>query len=467
MPGHSAPPGANNGNSEKKQKIDHQSEQVNNEKYEQLMNKLNQQQAQIEELMRINKLYEEKEARSKLETENATNLLLGIGKRKDDSMHTQQKVNRSYAEITNNNQTEAKKPHNTAQGNSKLETANITTIKFKGNHVHNYKNYFKLSKEIKRCKNVNISSAYVNSYDELIIKTREEAASLELSKPWPKDAFHSGITLIPKINRYFVAINNVELDIDIEDQDTLEYFHTEYKISKIIRIKKKSSNTETKTLRLETNCKINHEKLLNTGIIIGSTYFRAREWKFQERIQQCHKCQRYGHIQAKCKETKQTCLRCAQTHDFPYSECNNTIKCSNCSGNHPSCSKSCPKVEEYKKHQTEKKSKHIVPNKQQNTQTNINKTEGKEEENKNIINLIHSTTFSQNVLIIKFIIEVLTNINELAGSIHENPEIMVKTISKIFGHHIASLFELSIKKNIVDYQNTSTNSEIYIDEDDE
>ena len=44
--------------------------------------------------------------------------------------------------------------------------------------------------------------------------------------------------------------------------------------------------------------------------------------------------------------------------------------------------------------------------------------EGKEEENKNIINLIHITTFSQNVLIIKFIIQVLTNINELAGSIY-------------------------------------------------
>ena len=56
--------------------------------------------------MKINKLYEEKEARNKLETENATNLLLGIGKRRQHESPTKskQKLRRNKKHRSNRSQ---------------------------------------------------------------------------------------------------------------------------------------------------------------------------------------------------------------------------------------------------------------------------------------------------------------------------------------------------------------------------
>ncbi|XP_048251812.1 uncharacterized protein LOC125379948 [Haliotis rufescens] len=53
----------------------------------------------------------------------------------------------------------------------------------------------------------------------------------------------------------------------------------------------------------------------------------------------CFKCQQFGHGAKSCRN-KQVCSRCSQNHDG--TECTESIKCANCSGEHMSFSKSCP-----------------------------------------------------------------------------------------------------------------------------
>ncbi len=96
---------------------------------------------------------------------------------------------------------------------------------------------------------------------------------------------------------------------------------------------------------------------MNKGIVIGYTFIRAREWKFQKRLKQCHNCQKLGHYKEKCNQEIKTCLRCSGSHDNHFSTCNNQVKCENCDGPHPSCSKSCPSIQENFKQVDEEKEK--------------------------------------------------------------------------------------------------------------
>ncbi len=73
-------------------------------------------------------------------------------------------------------------------------------MKFKGEEIKKFRSYFKLSKEINRCKgNLKITSVYVNKDNELIIKVKDKKTKEEFAKPWIEDAFEKGITIIPMI----------------------------------------------------------------------------------------------------------------------------------------------------------------------------------------------------------------------------------------------------------------------------
>jgi hypothetical protein len=68
--------------------------------------------------------------------------------------------------------------------------------------------------------------------------------------PWFGDAFKSGINLKVRTERFFIAINNI--DPNLEEEKILDYVKDKYNIVKVLRIKKKSTNNTTSTVRLET-----------------------------------------------------------------------------------------------------------------------------------------------------------------------------------------------------------------------
>jgi hypothetical protein len=91
---------------------------------------------------------------------------------------------------------------------------------------------------------VKIISAYINNFNELEIKVKEPLFYEEITKPWPTDAFGKGIQQKIKLERYFAALNRVDLELDIEDENVQEFFKKEYNITKAIRIKKRAKTNK-------------------------------------------------------------------------------------------------------------------------------------------------------------------------------------------------------------------------------
>ena len=70
----------------------------------------------------------------------------------------------------------------------------------------------------------------------------------------------------------------------------------------------------------------------------------------------CYRCQRFGHTTKICKR-EPLCPKCGQKEHVD--QCQNPIKCINCSEDHPAFSKTCPKWKEEKEIQTIKTQRNI------------------------------------------------------------------------------------------------------------
>jgi len=64
----------------------------------------------------------------------------------------------------------------------------------------------------------------------------------------------------------------------------------------------------------------------------------------------CTKCQKFGHHHSRCRGTVSVCYRCSVSHSQETSCASDApVKCVNCSGDHPSSSKQCPKYQQEQK----------------------------------------------------------------------------------------------------------------------
>ena len=107
-----------------------------------------------------------------------------------DSQHNESQPRSHYRASTKSTQPDQRSDDNPGK---------LITIKFKSlsSFQSNFKNYFNLQKEIKRCKpSAKVQNAYISSLDELIIKVNNQTEENNLKEEWPKDAFNSGIELI-------------------------------------------------------------------------------------------------------------------------------------------------------------------------------------------------------------------------------------------------------------------------------
>jgi hypothetical protein len=83
---------------------------------------------------------------------------------------------------------------------------------------------------------------------------------------------------------------------------------------------------------------------------------------------------------------------------------------------------------------------------------------------------IQTTIFNQNITFIKFIIEILKQLNEITASINEDPTLITQIISNMFGTHIANIIQNDIGKHIAEQMILEENSkeendEEYVDDD--
>ncbi len=195
--------------------------------------------------------------------------------------------------------------------------------------------------------NVNIENAFFNRYNKLLyLCTNDEDAFKQLSSPWPTNAFNKGVEIVhivPKVERFFVAINGVDTSIDIENDVDFKMICTNSGILRTDRIIKKQKGTPLSTIKAQVIDKESYEKLIKFGIKYDSFSYRVSKWRFDAfQPVQCYKCQKYGHNQKVCSSNTQKCLFCSGEHRFKDCPKKDPIKCCNCGGPHAACYKLCP-----------------------------------------------------------------------------------------------------------------------------
>jgi len=220
---------------------------------------------------------------------------------------------------------------------------NEMSIKISGNSILNFKRPKLLAEELERCKpKAVITNAFINKDNLLIIKTKSTKTIKQLNEPWPSDAFETGIEIITKKTHYVAAINNVDTEIDIADEETLSQLKSTYNIIKATRLVKKSQNNRPlKTIKITTNNEESFKKLLTEGLYIWKTRFSVKPWIFEDGPIQCSNCQKFGHKFRNCrnKERCQLCSEEGHNHKTCQSE---KIICCNCNEQHAASSKKCP-----------------------------------------------------------------------------------------------------------------------------
>ncbi|CAF0952751.1 unnamed protein product [Brachionus calyciflorus] len=305
------------------------------------------------------------------------------------------------------------------------------------------RSYIKLLNEIKRCKpDAKIQNAYVNSKNQLIIGTDCEKSATYLSSDWISDAFINGIQKIDSVQKFYIALHNLNTDFDVDDLENKEYMLKNYKITNMLRIIKKSINKPMDLVKAIINDREDFNKIIDKKIItIGCSRIRVSPWKFDIRPDQCFHCQKIGHFAETCpdKSKSPTCLRCAKKHSHKNCPCNdpNKYRCSNCNGNHPACSKSCELI------QNEiKRKKDLLEKKAEKASSKFTRVESAEQTSNNKKgahpNKIENSQMNS---IILFIIEILKKFNDIHEKIYEKPNEIGKLVSDHFGNSCGKFIE--------------------------
>ncbi|RNA02265.1 RNA-directed DNA polymerase from transposon X, partial [Brachionus plicatilis] len=132
----------------------------------------------------------------------------------------------------------------------------VYTLKFKSNKSFNpiYKDYFYLKDYLTKIKpESDISAAFFNKNDELIIKTNNPD-KIDNLRNWPKDAFNFGLTEIAKKNKFYLALHNVDINFNIESQKSKKLLAEKYFIDDLVRMFKKSTGEKLQVVKAHAAC---------------------------------------------------------------------------------------------------------------------------------------------------------------------------------------------------------------------
>ena len=130
---------------------------------------------------------------------------------------------------------------------------------------------------------------------------------------------------------------------DESDHDILNYLKKQGQgvidVRRIIQNRNGESIKTNALILTFENCKIPSE--------IKVAYHRVKVRQYIPNPMRCFKCQKYGHVTKFCKG-KSVCSLCSSS-EHSDKECRSSVRhCTNCSGDHPSFSRSCPKYLEEK-----------------------------------------------------------------------------------------------------------------------
>jgi hypothetical protein len=230
------------------------------------------------------------------------------------------------------------------QKNQPEEKTSFKAI-FEGDKIMVQHDVFEIAEQIKKFfPEMSIKSAFVSKDKQLIIYVTKEDdyKKITTDQNWLSKSFEKGISLINKKSRYYFCIRNCFTKLKDENDEIRKELEEEYGIVNATNIIKKSTNSQTGVVKLETDSKEKYEKIMSDGCIyLGLTRFKVSKWNSPGSINLCFNCQETGHKKENCKK-KTVCPLCTEEHQLK--ECTKSqdkLKCYRCGEKHPVFSRKC------------------------------------------------------------------------------------------------------------------------------
>ena len=198
---------------------------------------------------------------------------------------------------------------------------------------------------IEKCKpNASIKEIRVMSKGDIRVVGQTPHDYAILQQPWPKTDYGDLTPALPDSNTVdqAVLVFGVPLSIDIgEIEDHLN--NRALFPKEIVRFKKPQSIEPSTTVKVVFGSSQLKERILSEGFNVYHHIYKVVSYEKDPVIQQCFRCQSYGHSFFECTEPVEKCMRCAGKHRIQAcTHAHADAKCANCEGNHSSNYRGCP-----------------------------------------------------------------------------------------------------------------------------
>ena len=259
-----------------------------------------------------------------------------ITPRRKLQMHTEQNMETGVADITQDGEDDGiereslQPPVVYLRGKTvKLVSLNPFTIMQNINRT-----YGAVSKVERRGGSLKITCASLQQKRSILQST--ELCDIEITPSLPNAEQRIRQEAIVQARYQRVVISGVPIDLN----DSI--IKSETAADEVRRITKRSPDSDdkvaSKAVILGYNCSA---EVIPGKVQIGYLSFKTRT--YIPLVTRCYKCQKFGHVAAKCRKEANTCPVCAGPHSYAECESKDNKKCANCGGAHSVSYHDCPK----------------------------------------------------------------------------------------------------------------------------
>ena len=198
-------------------------------------------------------------------------------------------------------------------------------------------------------------------------RTKEEATAIrdmKLKLKW-NDAYPGLEQHTPKYGVVVHGIPSEEIDFNKDLSDTIQQWEEENqgaKIAKVIPLRRREKPAAHQLAVIFTEDPQGANQYITLGFFLNKERLKTGKYTPHLHINQCYKCQGFGHRSTFCKR-KEKCSKCGE-EDHKATDCKATKpQCANCKGDHESWHSECEKriVEGKRLRQLQIEGPHLYP----------------------------------------------------------------------------------------------------------
>ena len=184
-----------------------------------------------------------------------------------------------------------------------------------------------------------IRSCRITAGGSFKIELDKEDDVEQVSRDWKPELFGGNKGVVSPEEQHTSGIIKHVYD-DLSEAEIEEEIKKNHPVSKVEFFRRNGAFTGTIKL-IFNNRKALVDTLSERAICIHTHRHLLEEFKPTPRVIKCHRCQAFGHIARRCRNSKPKCGKCGEdSHET--NKCNsNVLKCAHCNENHITGSRDC------------------------------------------------------------------------------------------------------------------------------